>query len=330
MSTWEEYSKSTVGENAQRARAEYKRRRTVAIKKLREAGLSEEEIQDELAKIREHLGISSGEAKARDSVANLPAVIDPVDGHGRARRKKEGYPKKPNRDERGNSTIKENVEYYDSVLANHAERRCVATNAKGERCRRFAIPGGRVCKTHGGATRHVVSKARVRLEMAANRLIGKELEIAFDDDRPSAVQLDAIKDSLNRAGLKPREQVEIGPIKPYEEIFDDITHQRPDSVGSGHDSDGLYGGGQYDQINYGVPDQAERPRPGREHVSGCSSRAHGDYDRPRGPQSRDQVPPDRNYRDGYHVTGDDAIRAANAVNAEIGALRALPPGRSGC
>ena len=30
-----------------------------------------------------------------------------------------------------------------------------------------------------------------------------------------------------------------------------------------------------------------------------------------------------------HVTGDDAIRMANAANAEIGALRALPPGRSG-
>lgn len=329
MSTWEEYAKSTVDENAQRARAEYKRRRTIAIKKLRQAGLSEQEIQDALAEIRQELGITGSEAKARDSVANLPAVIDSADRGRAARDKSRQHSPKPNRNDLNRSNNEENVAEHNAKLANNPERQCVGTNQLGERCRNWAIPGGRVCKFHGGATRHVVDKARIRVQMASDRLMGKLIEMAFDDTRPSSVQLEAIKDSLNRAGLKPREQVEIGPLTAFETVFDDIVSERPGSFGTVDDSSYLATSGENDQIDYGVPDQPE-PRPGGEHVSGRSSRAHGDYDRPRGPQTREQRGPDRNYRDGYHVTGDDAIRMANAANAEIGALRALPPGRSGC
>lgn len=119
-------------------------------------------------------------------------------------------------------------------------RRCTATNTKGERCRSYAIPGAKVCRNHGGATRHVREAARVRLEMASNRLVGKLVEIAFDDTRPAAVQLHAIKDSLNRAGLTKPTQVEVGPINPFEQVFDSIASERVDSetspVGSEQDS----------------------------------------------------------------------------------------------
>lgn len=36
---------------------------------------------------------------------------------------------------------------------------------------------------------------------------------------------------------------------------------------------------------------------------------------------------DRQYRRADHVTGEDAIEAANAANFEAGAIKALPPGR---
>ena len=66
--------------------------------------------------------------------------------------------------------------------------------------------------------------------MASDRLMGKLIEIAYDDNRPAAVQLDAIKDSLNRAGLSKPAQVEVGPIKPFEEVLDGIgTGSRAES-----------------------------------------------------------------------------------------------------
>lgn len=236
---------------------------------------------------------------------------------------------KPNRNDLNRSNNEENVAEYNAKLANNPERQCVGTNQLGERCRNWAIPGGRVCKFHGGATRHVVDKARIRVQMASDRLMGKLIEMAFDDTRPSSVQLEAIKDSLNRAGLKPREQVEVGPLTAFETVFDDIVSERPDSFGTVDDSDYLAATGENDQIDFGLPDQPER-RPGGERVRAGQPVTDRDYDRPRGPETREQRGPDRNYRDGYHVTGDDAIRMANAANAEIGALRALPPGRSGC
>lgn len=56
-----------------------------------------------------------------------------------------------------------------------------------------------------------------RVELASNRLMGKLIEFAFDDSKPAAVQLQAIKDSLNRAGLKPSSEVFLSQGKPYED-----------------------------------------------------------------------------------------------------------------
>ena len=53
--------------------------------------------------------------------------------------------------------------------------------------------------------------------------MSKLIDIAYDDTRPAAVQLDAIKDSLNRAGIVKPAQVEVGPIKLHQEIFDNIA-----------------------------------------------------------------------------------------------------------
>lgn len=112
----------------------------------------------------------------------------------------------------------------DALLADNPERRCVATNSRGERCRKFAIYGATVCRTHGGATKRVKEAARIRVENASNRLMGKLIEFAFDDTKPPDVQLKAIQNSLDRAGLKPPAEVVLaqGETKPYETVFDSI------------------------------------------------------------------------------------------------------------
>ena len=280
---------------------------------MRDAGFSEIEIQNEIAKLRAEYGLSN------DSVENLPAVIGANEKHGpnkgvdgSGRKYEPGtYPTdRPGRDERNTSTNKEAVAEYDSLLEKNAERRCVATNVKGERCRRYAIPGGRTCKTHGGATRHIMEKARIRVEMASDRLMGKLIDIAYDDTRPAAVQLDAIKDSLNRAGLTKPAQVEIGPTKPFEQVFDDIGTYRVNDAGREDDS----------LSNYDSSSDSLGVDPTRETFG-------TDNDSPRTPpQPRSDKPPKpRNYRGAQPITGDNAIRLANQAN---GVQRALPPGRS--
>ncbi|MCV7220098.1 hypothetical protein [Mycolicibacterium elephantis] len=225
-------------------------------------------------------------------------------------RKSSTYPPKPNRTPDGLSTDEINVAQYNQSLESNAERRCVGTNAKGERCRKFAIAGSTVCRTHGGSTRHVVNKARVRVEMASNRLMGKLIEVAFDDTKPAAVQLDAIKDSLNRAGLKPREQLEVGSIKPYEEVFEGIysgprSQRPPDPHGP---SDDLHEPSEPVSRDYGeLGFTGPADREGHENRS------------PRPSQRPDR--PKRSYVHTEPITGEDAIALANQ-------LRALPPGRS--
>jgi hypothetical protein len=112
-------------------------------------------------------------------------------------------------------------------LEDNEQRRCTAYSSRtGERCRKWAVLGTEpgVCATHGASAPQVKRKARERVEMASNRLMGKLIEFAFDDTKPPATQLEAIKDSLNRAGLRPPAEIVLSQgDKPYEEIFEHIA-----------------------------------------------------------------------------------------------------------
>jgi hypothetical protein len=59
------------------------------------------------------------------------------------------------------------------------DRRCRATARSGQRCKRYAIPGGRVCVMHGGATPAVRAAARRRLAEAEATAV---LESIWDPD----------------------------------------------------------------------------------------------------------------------------------------------------
>lgn len=104
------------------------------------------------------------------------------------------------------------------------ERQCTAHRTNGDPCRRAAINGGTVCATHGGRSPQVKAKARVRLEMAADRMAKELLKIAVSDDAPDNVKLAAIKDALDRAGLTSKTAVEVSvDPKPFEQLLSGIA-----------------------------------------------------------------------------------------------------------
>jgi hypothetical protein len=106
----------------------------------------------------------------------------------------------------------------------HPERRCTAHRKNGDRCKNAARYGTNVCDFHGAKAPQVKRKARQRLEEAADRMACELLKMATDDSVADSVKLAAIRDTLDRAGLAAKNavEVELGPPKPYEQIFDRI------------------------------------------------------------------------------------------------------------
>jgi hypothetical protein len=103
------------------------------------------------------------------------------------------------------------------------ERRCVAHKKNGDRCQRPALLGATVCRSHGGAAGHVRRAAKARLENAADRMAALLLGIAEDTAMKPETRLAAIKDVLDRAGLSPRQALDVvHEVKKYEQVFDGI------------------------------------------------------------------------------------------------------------
>lgn len=186
------------------------------------------------------------------------------------------------------------------------QTRCRAHTVTGDRCRTFALVGSRVCGKHGGAAPHVKAAARARLENASDALAQRLLGMTLDDSVKDSVKLAAIKDALDRAGLKAPEQVVISPgqQRPFEEIAEDIQfstmtreqsramrgYVEPDSVAPQFDSDSWNGEDSFMDNGFGDTHTApvgddERP----EHAS------HSDHDGavrpPSGPQERPAAAP---------------------------------------
>ena len=93
-----------------------------------------------------------------------------------------------------------------------------ARKRNGDRCGNPASHGGTVCGYHGGNAPAVKAKARLRLEMAVDRM-PKRL-FGFADCAGSEA---ATKDALDRSGLAAKNavSVEVGIKKPWEAVFEE-------------------------------------------------------------------------------------------------------------
>lgn len=238
---------------------------------------------------------------------HLPAVIDQSKGYQR------GAPIEAQ--ERGKTD-----DGRDWPHGPTPDRRCRAHKKTGEQCKNAAILGSTVCRFHGGAAKHVKAAARARLENAADLMAKQLLGIALTAEGES-VKLAAIKDALDRAGLKPPAEVVLsqGETKPYEELFDDIAS------GSRAESRKARGVPDTDDslAGFGAEEQDTPPPPA------MAAQTHSQPEPPRQPEppgfrrERDAQPSAR------HITGEAAVRLANEANRAIGALpapRDLPGG----
>jgi hypothetical protein len=107
------------------------------------------------------------------------------------------------------------VETVDVRPARHP-RRCTAKSKRsGELCGKYAMKGQRTCEFHGGKTPVALEKAQAAIELADLRLRGLTpkavavLEGLIDTGNSEAVILGAVKDILDRGGLKAKDRVEV-------------------------------------------------------------------------------------------------------------------------
>ncbi len=115
------------------------------------------------------------------------------------------------------------IEGRDWSTYSRPERRCTAHSSRtGDQCKNSAIKGHNVCRYHGGAAPQTKQAAQTRLDNASELMAKQLLGIALSAES-EAVKLAAVKDALDRTIGKAPTTVEIGPTKPYEELFEGIT-----------------------------------------------------------------------------------------------------------
>ena len=167
---------------------------------------------------------------------------------------------------------------------------------------------------HGGGHRGPLPAGMTlsRARTAISKITGLEPEAA---EKQSEVKLAAIKDALDRAGLKPPAEVVLsqGETKPYEELFDDIS--------SGSRAESRRARGVPDIANEFAGFSAEEydtPSP-----PAMAAETHSQPDPPREPRPREAGRERGAQRAERHITGEAAMRAANEANRQIGALKAI-------
>ncbi|WP_156675544.1 MULTISPECIES: hypothetical protein [unclassified Mycobacterium] len=228
---------------------------------------------------------------------------------------------------------------WDRRLAANPKQRCTAHRKNGEQCRKFAIAGSNVCRTHGGAAKQVRRAARVRLANAADRLARELLKMATDDNVSDSVKLAAIRDALDRGGVSIKAEIEV-TAKPYESIFEKLEG------GSRQAHRAAVGAGEHTAGTRELPAANHEPIDAQivDDLDDSDTVDLDDYARPTTPESYET--PGAFDSDRFCTTSappveglmslqdaNEAIRrlrtqAANNSARVYGAQRALPPGRN--
>ena len=333
-------------------RQDLMRKRGKAIQALRDTGLTDEEIERDF-------GISieiAGPMFSVDSEGGIDAEVVSVDegeheptddetqpmANGDTRLDTRvlvvlpGLPATEN-DSETNKPGRYTEGWWEQASLEQQCRRCRAHSTRhGGQCGMPAIKGAAVCRAHGGAAPQVKQAARVRLEMAADRMAANLLRLGTDAASES-VQLGATNSALDRVGLSKPTEVVVSPgePKPYEVIFERIVgDSRAESrarrgLDAGEDG-GLNrsaSGLDVSLDDYGDNDGKDRPEDetswnaggsdGKVYTpsGGLSGRVPRDFDR------RDDGPSPRRF--GREHAAEDAVAAANRANARVQGQRAI-------
>lgn len=236
-------------------------------------------------------------------------------------------------------------EWWSAQTSHLQSRRCRAHSSRtGEPCKNLAIQGSTACRYHGGAAKHVKAAARARLENAAELMAKQLLGIALTADS-EAVKLAAIKDSLDRAGLKAPAEVVLsqGDAKPYEAVFDSIGGDPAAAGFPSVPSDDFEPAGNngspapaYDQFGIDGKAEAGAAAPGfggtGQHDAQPEAADQGQSPSPSDPprrahrrnRDRDTQPQPR----ARHITGEAAMQVANWANRAMAESHGLPWGES--
>jgi hypothetical protein len=205
------------------------------------------------------------------------------------------------------------IEGRDWSKYSRPERRCTAHSSRtGERCKNAAIKGGKVCRYHGGNAPHVIANARARLQNAADLMARELLGIALTADTES-VKLAAIRDALDRAGLRPPSEVVLsqGEAKPYEKVFDAIGGNPSDSLGY-DDSAGI------ESASTAMVDPADEQSQWFSDAGPPGQPEGREFDRHAQPDARESARTASRPAPVQHITGMAAIQFANEANRAAG------------
>ena len=89
-------------------------------------------------------------------------------------------------------------------------QQCKAHARTGKQCGKPAIPGGTVCRFHGGGAPQVKEAARLRILALVDPALGTLARaVAKRTGVPGPTEIAAARDILDRAGLKEPDKIEI-------------------------------------------------------------------------------------------------------------------------
>ena len=99
---------------------------------------------------------------------------------------------------------------------------CNGHTRAGQQCKYPAIPGGFVCRYHGGGAPQVKQKAAERLAALVDPSITKLSKLL--KDKNSMVAIRAVENVLDRNGYKPTQRTQEVPYDPLEvEALEHLT-----------------------------------------------------------------------------------------------------------
>ncbi|MCA4732154.1 hypothetical protein [Mycobacterium avium] len=160
--------------------------------------------------------------------------------------------------------VKWSEEWWANAKPEVQARRCKAHKKDGSRCGKASMNNQRVCGTHGGKARHSVEAARRRMMENADPAVKKLTEIAYDPKQSAEIRLKATLAIIDRAGLSPRQamEIEVGPAKPYEivmeSVFEPMTGGSREAHRSGEPTPALVAA-NHDPIDALVVDDSDDP-----------------------------------------------------------------------